>query len=140
MDVDTRTVRDTSIEAMRSVEPRAPNLRTRCLNVLRQYGAMTADEVADRLGETVLSVRPQFTLLTKENKIVDSGKRRLNSSGRNAIVWLPTHPSLWREADASYNRAADQERDAIIAFMRGAGSALKRSETIEAIQRGDHLK
>lgn len=102
-----RTTRQTSIAAMRSVTSRSPNLRTRCWRVINERGPMTADEVAAELGESVLSVRPQFTLLTKENKIADTGKTRRNDSDRQAIVWRANPPELWCEPA---DRLTSQER------------------------------
>lgn len=94
----TRVTRATSREAMRASEKRAPNLRTRIWRVLDQGGPRTPDEVADLLAESVLSVRPQFTLLTKENRIADTGQRRRNDSGRDAMVWRALPPEFWRDA------------------------------------------
>ena len=37
---------------------------------------------------TVLAVRPRFTELKKLGLIVASSERRVNSSGRSAIVWI----------------------------------------------------
>lgn len=116
----SRTVRETSIEAMRSAGSRAPNLRTRCYNVLASHGPQTADEVAERLEETVLSVRPQFTLLTKENKIADTGERRKNESGRMAIVWRATDPWVWKEATTEDKWTAEQERGAVLDYLRAS--------------------
>lgn len=93
-----RVTRQTSIEAMLSVEERAPNLRTRIWRCLAKHGPQTPDEVAERIGESILSVRPQFTLLTKENKIADTGERRTNDSGRKAMVWKALAPAHWRDA------------------------------------------
>lgn len=92
-----RVTRQTSIDAMRSVEPRSPNLRTRIWRALDRLGPHTPDEIAAMLGEDILSVRPQFTLLTKENKIADTGDRRRNASGRQAMVWRANPPELWRD-------------------------------------------
>jgi len=92
-----RVTRRTSIDAMLSVEPRAPNLRTRIWRALARLGPHTPDEIAEHLGENILSVRPQFTLLTKENKIGDTGQRRRNDSGREAMVWQALPPEVWRD-------------------------------------------
>jgi hypothetical protein len=51
------------------------------------HGGFTADEIAARLGESILTIRPRITELNKLCKIKDTGVRRPNSSGRNAIVW-----------------------------------------------------
>lgn len=91
-----RVTRGTSREAQRAVAPRAPNLRTRIWQALTIHGPRTPDEVADLLAESILSVRPQFTLLTKENKIADTGQRRRNDSGREAMVWRALPEREWR--------------------------------------------
>jgi hypothetical protein len=78
---------DTSAGAAASVAPDADNLRGLCLGTLRQAGPLTADEVADRLGLSVLTVRPRMTELRRMGHTTDTGKRRPNLSGRPAIVW-----------------------------------------------------
>ena len=78
--------RDTSAQAAVAMEPRAPTLRDRCYRVLQQR-ARTADEVAAALGETVLAVRPRVTELARQRRVVDTGIRRENASGRKAAVW-----------------------------------------------------
>lgn len=47
----------------------------------------TADEIAYALGYSILTVRPRVSELNRMQKIADSGARRKNASGRNAIVW-----------------------------------------------------
>lgn len=79
---------DTSRKAADSVADTAPLLRQRCLDLLRAHpGGLTADEAADRLNLSILSVRPRFTELLKQSKITDTGERRRNASGRSAKVW-----------------------------------------------------
>lgn len=78
--------RDTSRAAAVSMRPAAPTLRARVLDVLAGR-AMTADECALALGETVLAVRPRLTELARLGLIEDGGERRPNASGRMAIVW-----------------------------------------------------
>lgn len=82
--------RQTSREAAGAIEGRAPTLRDRCAGVVRQRGAQgcTADEAADLLGETILSIRPRFTELLRLGFIKDSGERRANASGRRAKVMI----------------------------------------------------
>ena len=49
----------------------------------------TADEVAEKLGLSSLSVRPRCSELRHFGKIVYSGKRRKNAvSGVSAAVWM----------------------------------------------------
>jgi len=86
-DVPGRRRVDTSIEAAEKIEGRAHTLRGLCLDVLRRNPeGMTADEVAHELGESVLTIRPRMTELKRMGRIVDSGVRRQNRSGRNAAV------------------------------------------------------
>jgi predicted ArsR family transcriptional regulator len=85
--------RDTSADAAAEVAEKAPLLRARCLAVLERSNGLTADEVAGRLGASILSVRPRITELTRLNKVRDSGERRRNASGKRAIVWAAIQPA-----------------------------------------------
>lgn len=76
---------DTSAAAAPSL-PQAKALQRRVLFAL-SHGPSTADEVAARIKESVLAVRPRFTELSRVWRIEDTGERRKNASGRNAIVW-----------------------------------------------------
>lgn len=78
--------RDTSHAAAAAARSRAKTLRDLALSTLKR-SALTADEVAERLGETVLSIRPRVTELAARGLIKDSGARRKNASGKSAIVW-----------------------------------------------------
>ena len=82
--------RDTSADAGEKIADRAVKLRDMCVLSLLLEGPMSADECATVLNESILSIRPRFTELSKMNLIVDSGERRKNASGRNAIVWKLT--------------------------------------------------
>lgn len=66
-------------------------LRERAFAEIAAAGArgLTADEVATRLGRTVLSCRPRVAELAKGDnpRIVRTGERRLNASGNSALVW-----------------------------------------------------
>ena len=79
--------RDTARDAARSVKPKATLLRERILALLDPALMLTADEAADILEESVLSIRPRFSELSADGYIIDAGIRRLNSSGKRAIVW-----------------------------------------------------
>lgn len=48
----------------------------------------TADEIADALKRSILTVRPRVSELNKAALIRDSGERRRNASGHGAIVWM----------------------------------------------------
>lgn len=76
---------DTSKKAAETID--ANRLRGQCLHALKVMGAATSDAVADYLDESVLSIRPRFTELSKLGKIIDTGQRRPNRSGRHAKVW-----------------------------------------------------
>jgi len=94
--------RDTSHDAAHAITPAAPLLRDQCLAVIRSSRGLTADEVAGRLGLSILSVRPRITELARLGQIRDSGTRRPNASGRTAIVWTPYQPAyLDRSASAA---------------------------------------
>lgn len=66
---------------------RAQHLRETVLAALKQVGPKTADELADYLNESPLSIRPRFSELNKLGAIVDTGERRRNRSGNTAKVW-----------------------------------------------------
>jgi predicted ArsR family transcriptional regulator len=85
--------RDTSQAAADHIAPTAPQLRARALAVVERSNGLTADEVAGRLGLSILSIRPRLTELAHMGKVRDSGRRRQNASGRNAIVWAPVFPA-----------------------------------------------
>lgn len=79
----------TSKEAAKKINSRAANLRTECLDIVKNsgnYGA-TPEEVAALLSESILSIRPRFTELKLLEYIIDSGNRRKNSFGSNTKVW-----------------------------------------------------
>lgn len=75
----------TSKLAAVSVKKRAKTLRERVLNVL-QVEKLTADEVATKLGESVLSVRPRCSELLLMHQIRETSERRRNVSGKWATV------------------------------------------------------
>lgn len=77
---------ETSREAAQSVKQDAKTLRAKCYEVLKG-AAMTADEVAELLGASVLSVRPRVSELRAQFKIEATEKRRCNVSGKKAVVW-----------------------------------------------------
>jgi predicted ArsR family transcriptional regulator len=85
--------RDPSREAADQAAETAPLLRAKALAVIERSNGLTADEVAGRLGLSILSIRPRLTELSRLGKVRDSGARRRNASGRNAIVWAPVHPA-----------------------------------------------
>jgi hypothetical protein len=76
----------TSKAAADSMREKAPKLRGLVLQYLAAY-SLTADECADMMQKSVLSIRPRFTELFELGQIADTGTTRRNSSGRMATVW-----------------------------------------------------
>ena len=87
-DVPGFKVGGTSREAAEAAQVGAELLRFRVFQALKA-GPSTADECACRIGESVLSVRPRMTELKAMGKVIDTGVRRKNASGRRAAVWAP---------------------------------------------------
>lgn len=83
---------ETSKEAAEAVAPQAELLREQVLMLLQQH-ELTADEIADMLRKSILSVRPRCSELHMKNQIFDTTKRRKNASGNNAVVWTAHKPA-----------------------------------------------
>lgn len=82
--------RETAKAAAKSVEPKAKNLRERVYDAIKRAGraGATADEVAEMLSASILSVRPRVSELVLMGALDDTFQRRANKgSGRHAIVW-----------------------------------------------------
>ena len=75
----------TSREAAESTD--AAHIRGLVRAALRRWGAMSADDCAERIGLDRLSVRPRFSELKAAGKIENTGRKTLNRSGKKAIVW-----------------------------------------------------
>lgn len=90
--------RDTAREAAEHIKNAAPILRAKCLAVLERSNGLTADEVAGRLGVSILSIRPRLSELARSQQVRDSGHRRANESGRSAIVWAAVNPARLQKA------------------------------------------
>jgi hypothetical protein len=81
--------RGASIEAAYAVARHATTLRTRVFSFLRDRypAAYSADQIADGLGETILSVRPRVSELNKMGAIEVAEGRHKNQSGMSAHCW-----------------------------------------------------
>ncbi len=67
----------------------AVEIRSKVFAYLTEHPAgATADEIAAELNYSILTIRPRVSELNKQRRIIDSGLRRRNASGRNAIVWV----------------------------------------------------
>ena len=76
---------DTSREAAPERES-AAIIRLRVLRFYEDHGPMTADACANRLGLSILTVRPRCTELKLTQRLADTGERRSNQSGKPATV------------------------------------------------------
>lgn len=70
-----------------SMSGRAKTLRSKALDTLIDHGYLSADQIAFVLGESVLAIRPRISELKALGQVEDSGRRRLNLSGKPAIIW-----------------------------------------------------
>lgn len=79
---------ETSRQAAIEIASEAGTLRDRCIAILNgNPDGLTADEVAAKAGVSILAIRPRMSELRKLALIVDTGNRRPNDSGHNAVVW-----------------------------------------------------
>lgn len=81
---------DTSIAAAASLAPKLGRLQKMALAAVRDAGSngLTSDELAALLGTERWSFRARISELRRQGLIRDSGKRRSNTTGRMAIVWI----------------------------------------------------
>jgi hypothetical protein len=80
---------DTSIAAAEAVKHKVPTIKKGVLDCLKANpDGLTADECAVKIGRHWQNVRPRCSELQEEGKICDSGRRRPNSSLKDAIVWV----------------------------------------------------
>jgi hypothetical protein len=84
--------RGTSQRAAQAIAPRAFNLRVQALAEIAKAGphGLTADEVADRLGKSILSIRPRISELLVLELIERNNERRKNASGHLADAYVAT--------------------------------------------------
>jgi hypothetical protein len=76
----------TSRMAAERIAPRAKSIREEALALLKT-ASLTADEVAAKLGKSVLAVRPRIAEAHLLGLLIDTGKTRPNASGLAATVW-----------------------------------------------------
>jgi predicted ArsR family transcriptional regulator len=77
---------ETSNQAATAVRSRAETLRELVREKFR-LGSATADEIAAKLNESVITIRPRVSELHKQGVLKDTGFRRKNESGHSAVVW-----------------------------------------------------
>ena len=81
---------DTSADAARSIEIAASHLQRIALRAIRAAGArgLTTHELARLVAVHRDSIQPRTSELRRRGLIRDSGARRINPTGKHAIVWV----------------------------------------------------
>lgn len=81
---------ETSIAAAQAFAPKLGRLQRLAQGAISDAGpnGLTADELAARLNMDRWSVQPRTSELKRKGLIRDSGQRRLNCTGKLAIVWV----------------------------------------------------
>lgn len=80
--------RDTSLEAALYDKSGKLSLREKSYKVIKKsLLPMSADQVADELQKSFISIRPRITELFNEGRIRDSGKRGKSQWGKACILW-----------------------------------------------------
>ena len=81
---------ETSIAAANALAPSLGRLQRMASAAIRDAGAhgLTADELAARLDMDRWSIQPRTSELRRKGIIRDSGRRRPNTTGKQAIVWV----------------------------------------------------
>jgi len=79
----------TSVEAAEAIKPNAATLRSKVLVYLRSCGetGATDEEMQNDLEMNPSTQRPRRIELVDAQQVVDSGFKRITSSGRRAKVW-----------------------------------------------------
>jgi biotin operon repressor len=80
----------TSIEAADAIESVTARLQRMALRAIQEAGSrgLTADELAATLDLSRWTIQPRTTELRRKHLVIDSGVRRLNVTGKRAIVWV----------------------------------------------------
>lgn len=81
---------DTDIEAAETMPPKIGRVQRLALEAVRNAGerGLTSDETAETLHSDRWSIQPRLSELRLKGLVVESGLRRRNSTGKNAIVWV----------------------------------------------------
>lgn len=78
---------DTSYDAAKSIAGGAEAMRVKCLEVIRQNGSATCDEVETQLDGRHQTISARVRELVQLGFIYDTGERRKTRSGRSARVY-----------------------------------------------------
>ena len=80
---------DASKDAARNIRSHAKTVRDRVHTFQkdRRPAAFSADQIADQLGESILTIRPRVSELNRAGEIEAVTERRKNASGMSAHCW-----------------------------------------------------
>ena len=78
---------DTSIEAAKAITPKLNRLQQLVVEYLKANGPSTSEQIAFGCNVAECSIQPRTSELKAKEIIRDSGQRRKNKNGKNAIVW-----------------------------------------------------
>jgi hypothetical protein len=82
-----------SEQAATAINGTAKTLREQVLKIIAASPAgLSADAVADRLGKSILSVRPRVSELRRLGEIQPTTKRAKYESGMSATIWVRSPP------------------------------------------------
>ena len=82
-----------SQDAATAISSTAGTLRDKVLKTIADApDGLSADEVADRLNKSVLSVRPRVSELRRAGEIRPTMQRAKNESGMSATIWVQSPP------------------------------------------------
>jgi hypothetical protein len=79
---------DTSKEAAVAIRPKAGLLREMVFGHIEKCGGATCDEIEVALAMKHQTASARIRELVLEERLLDSGLRRLTRSNKNAIVWV----------------------------------------------------
>lgn len=135
----------TSIAAYEATREIAKEMSRVVLDLLTANpDGLTCDEMAERTGELILSVRPTCTQLRQGGKIKDSGRTRINQNKKYSIVWvLGCEPDL--DPDAASHTIKVEIRAGEVQSCEGieviAEEALRKAGlTIKTVKCKEKLK
>lgn len=78
--------RETSRAAAAAIAPQAKSLRARVFDEIKKAPG-TPEQIAHRLKEPLMNVRPRCSELSARGLIIDSDARGTAMGGRRAIIW-----------------------------------------------------
>lgn len=78
--------RETSRAAAAAMAPQAKSLRARVFDEIKKAPG-TPEQIAHRIKEPLMNVRPRCSELAAKGLIIDSAVRGTAMGGRRAIVW-----------------------------------------------------